>query len=785
MLFSAWLLLCVAGVVIFLFACALLNTQDPPSSSTPPPRPSIASKAVPRRGAATPPPDADSRYHQKLRRELELAPDSHDQCPVGYRPVEENTTRCVRNLYWPDPCDRQMQDETAEPCHNFYRYACGAFADDARNRGHDSTFRHLYQSNQRVLHAIIERVAAQQEPDESRLSAFYHSCVQHRDDNLRSATLQLLLGRIDALTAYGSLPRFMGALQLYGAVLPIELSFELDPLNGRRLLPLLQQGGLFAGDTAAVGGETHLRAVAQRMSRLYADEAEAMRRAKQVVAIEQSLAAIRYETEARNMVDYVLESRQFERHDLVDNWRATLAEPMAANGFNLTEFLEGARPSGYSEHRWLWALDSCTLWVRARSYMERLAPLVRTHSLSAWRNYLRHALLFQLVNDGAPRVDSDTHYAYHRAYDARYSLPWHRPRRFLFVEPLASDAEQIEECVVVTEAYLPVLLDNYFLAAELDAETRAAARSIAERVRAQFLDTVRASFAYLSDAERAVAESKIAGVHFQVGAPENWPLDRSALQLDPESFAENVLRVRYFHSAQSYELFASHRVAEGETPLEPDDLFDGLVSVANAFYQHQLNTVTVNAGLLQPPVFSRLYDDVSQMARLGVFVGHELAHALDRIGAQFDEHGALRPWMGREAATEFQARLQCFVDLYSARTQLGNQHDGVRTLNENVADVTGFRVAYAALFDVDREQLPARYRQSSVASSVDRKRQFFLAYAQLYCESLSTQQERQHIAKHAHATGSMRVNNVVTQHEEFAEVWQCAATTDKGRCDVI
>lgn len=675
-----------------------------------------------------------------------------------------------------------MQDEDADPCVDFFQYACGSFARDQRNQGTDATFRHLYQSNREVLHTIVRRVAEQQEPDESRVSAFYHSCVQHQDHDLRSPTFALLLQRIDALQSYAQLPALMGKLQLYDTILPIELSFELDPLRGRRLIPLLQQGGLFVEEPAQLHTAAHADQVAKRMQRLFPKASESAKRAKHVVLIEQSLAAIRYETSASNLIEYVLESDQFEKHDLVDDWSATLSDSMTLSGFNLTLFLESARPADYSERRWLWALHACPLWVRALSYMERFAPLVRTHSLSAWRNYLRHAILFHLVNDGAPRIDPSTHYAYHRSYDARYSLPWQRPRRFLFVDSAAVEAQ--EECVFVTEAYLPVLLDNYFLSAELDADTRTAAAAIAERVRTQFLKLLHDRFRYLTDEERSVAERKLKGVHFQIGAPDKWPLDRSDLRLDPESFSENVLRVRYYHVCATYKLFASHLVEEADSKLDPDELFDGLVSVANAFYQHQLNTVTVNAGLLQPPVFSRLYDDVAQMARLGVFLAHELAHSIDRIGANFDADGALRPWLGSTARGEFQARMQCFVNLYDRRTSLGNQHDGVKTLNENVADITGFRVAWDSLFH-DDQSASSRYQQSAVVTAVDRKREFFLAYAQLYCESLNAKQERQMISRHTHATGSMRVNNVVMQHEEFADTWQCSTASTRRFCDIL
>ncbi len=90
----------------------------------------------------------------------------------------------------------------------------------------------------------------------------------------------------------------------------------------------------------------------------------------------------------------------------------------------------------------------------------------------------------------------------------------------------------------------------------------------------------------------------------------------------------------------------------------------------------------------------------------------------------------------------------------------------MRTLNENIADVTAFEVAYETLFS-----LPEMHKDNM--ELIDRKREFFLIYAQTWCERLDRKAEREFIRTRTHSIGWMRVNKVISQNSDFKQVWQC------------
>jgi predicted metalloendopeptidase len=330
-----------------------------------------------------------------------------------------------------------------------------------------------------------------------------------------------------------------------------------------------------------------------------------------------------------------------------------------------------------------------------------------------------------------------------------------------------------EQCLSLTEAYLPVVLDSYYINQYVPTSVKAQIDDIAKSIKREYLQLLgdtKGSLQYVSPSERYLFLNKLDSVKVQSAVPENWPIDRSTLHVTPESFVQSVLEIRRYHIERNFRLFV-HHVLDSEN-INGDILFDGLVSMANANYQHQINTVTLNAGLIQPPIFSPFFDDTSLYSRYGVLVAHEFTHSIDNIGVLFDTTGTYNPWLSPEGYQGYRERLKCIVDLYTTTTQHGNYHDGKKTLNENVADITAFQVAYSAF-------------QRNTGPTLDQRRNFFVSYAQLYCESSTKSQEMAQISAFSHSVSSLRVNNVVSQHTEFENLWSCKAPTNKQKCSIF
>ncbi len=76
----------------------------------------------------------------------------------------------------------------------------------------------------------------------------------------------------------------------------------------------------------------------------------------------------------------------------------------------------------------------------------------------------------------------------------------------------------------------------------------------------------------------------------------------------------------------------------------------------NAYYTPTKNQIVIPAGLLQAPFFSIEYPRSLNFGAMGVVMGHELSHAFDDQGREYDADGILRNWWNNKTEKEFKQR---------------------------------------------------------------------------------------------------------------------------------
>jgi predicted metalloendopeptidase len=648
-----------------------------------------------------------------------------NDCPVGWDLVGGLCERAVRS---PSAVVTEMLDRTVNPCTDPYRYACGGYMDDERNAGENVLFFSLYQNNREIMQSIVLNQAIDFPKDDVGL--FYRSCVNylslHESNDLEmSPAFQTSMQAVEmGLRSTKDLPVVMGVLARYAMPLPISLSMEIDPLNGSTLIPFISQHmGVFANTEDELASLEHMVYVQRRIPDLAL--------AHRVVNLEKTLMGIRHESIAQTLHAYA--GTEYNQTDLIRDWKA-FSVIMKRQGFDIEAMVGMAWPIAGSL--------ITRAWVYSPSYMLHFAAICNSVSVDVWRAYLKIVVYSML--DGSVRTDPEHHYAYHRSYDGRWGLPWNRPRNFYMVATELSNQTSVEQqCVYATEAYLPILLDEYYLHRQLGEDKLLAARFLVQNLTQTYialLEVDQGDSFFSKHMPRQMAAKKLRNLQVVLGAPAHWKellqfTDRPAVSAN--SFIENTLRIRRYHHQHVEKLFADSHYA----PLDIDRLFDGLLSVDNAFYMHQLNAVVINAGLLQAPFFSKDYSLTSQYARLGVVVAHEISHALDRIGIHFDETGSVvsPPWMSVDA---FREDAEPLIQLYTRRSYRQNWNDGEKTFNENLADQYGLHIAWKALKNIQPSASFAEFR---------------LAYSQIYCDVVEKQTERIYSQKASHSINSVRV----------------------------
>ena len=105
----------------------------------------------------------------------------------------------------------------------------------------------------------------------------------------------------------------------------------------------------------------------------------------------------------------------------------------------------------------------------------------------------------------------------------------------------------------------------------------------------------------------------------------------------------------------------------------------------NAYFSPTKNEIVFPAAYLQPPNFNPIADDAVNYGAIGVTIGHEISHAFDDKGSQFDGDGNLNNWWTKEDRENFEARTQKLIDQYSKYEAVpGITLNGELTLGEKI-----------------------------------------------------------------------------------------------------
>jgi putative endopeptidase len=262
-----------------------------------------------------------------------------------------------------------------------------------------------------------------------------------------------------------------------------------------------------------------------------------------------------------------------------------------------------------------------------------------------------------------------------------------------------------------------------------------------------------ATLPWMDDATRGKAIVKLDAFTVKMGYPDTWR-DYSALVVDRGPYVLNVMRADAF---EQHRLMAKigKPVDRAEWQMTPPTV--------NAYYNPPRNEIVFPAGILQPPFFDPKADDASNYGGIGAVIGHEMTHGFDDQGRQYDPHGNLEDWWSVDSANRFKERASGIVKQFSAYTVLDGVHlIGERTQGENIADLGGLKIAYAAL-EKDLEGQP----RDKIDGFTPEQR-FFLSFASVWRGSIRPEALRLRVKTDPHSPGEFRVNGPLSNLDEFA-----------------
>jgi endothelin-converting enzyme/putative endopeptidase len=258
---------------------------------------------------------------------------------------------------------------------------------------------------------------------------------------------------------------------------------------------------------------------------------------------------------------------------------------------------------------------------------------------------------------------------------------------------------------------------------------------------------------WMDQATKARALQKLATFDPRIGHPVKY-IDYSSLEVKRDDLLGNAIRSDDF----DWKLLLSR------FPKPVDrTLWDMLPQTNNAYYDPTQNQITFPAAILQPPYFDPGADPASNYGSIGATIGHEIGHGFDDQGRKFDAHGRLADWWTPATAKLYTAHADKLVAQYNGYEPIPGVHiKGQLTLGENLGDLGGLEVAYAAY-----RKYVAQHGEPAVIDGLTGDQRFFIAYGYSWETKQREGALRAQLLTNEHSPAKYRVNGVVRNFDPW------------------
>eukprot|EP00949_MAST-11_sp_MAST-11-sp1_P001214 g1214.t1 len=622
----------------------------------------------------------------------------------------------------------ENMDKTVDPCDDFFEYACGNWKrhnpiPDNKNRV--STFSKLWEANKSILRKLLESGG---DAATSKAGAFYRACMDEEAIMKQGdAPVQRF---IKEAMSKGSLAAKVAFLHKHKVDVFFSAGAGQDDRNSSTNVLFISQSGLslpgmeyylgknVTSDSTLLALQSHISA-----SLALVGEKDVEKAADSVLQVEVSLAKV-----------------MAKKEDLRDPLKAY-------NAMSMAQFPKGFDWSTYVDE--LLHRQPSKVVVSSPSYLKGLASVI---SAGSFEQYLKWHIVRSALPHLGPSFLAEL-LRFERAVFGIKSMP---PRW--------------ETCVSRTNAALGFITGYYFSKETFTEAAKKKAEEMISDIESAFEKNLN-GLAWLQPKDRQAAIYKSRHVDKKIGFPD-FILDEnrrtsyySALSIS-ESYFRNVIASRLFNSGKNLAKVGKP-VDRAEWQMTP--------ATVNAYYNPTSNEIVFPAGIMQAPFFSHGQPRAANYGSIGVVFGHELSHAFDDSGSQYDAEGNLHKWWSEKTARNFKERTQCMEKQYSefSAGPHGEHVNGKLTLGENIADSGGLKQAYVAL----QQRIDAEGSDAPLPGleDLDADRLFFLSFATVWCRASRPAEAERLLLVDPHSPGRFRVIGALQNSPEFAAAFSCAA----------
>ena len=593
------------------------------------------------------------------------------------------------------------------------------------------TFQILQDTAEQNVRLIVEEATAAEAPPGSPLRKVGDLYASFLDEQAVDALgVSPIAGQLAAVEAIGNradLVVTLGTLHHAGVSGVFSLWVDTDARKSDRYVGYLSQGGLGLPDESYYREESFAsirEAYVLHVTRMLqlAGLSDPADRAARIMALETRLAAGHWD--------------RVTNRDAVKTYTLLDAEELAAltPGFDWPSWIEaiGARQEAFAD-----------VVVRQPSFLTAVAQALDEVPLAHWREWLS----WRVVRSSAPYLSSDF-----------------VEENFDFYGRTLTGAPQLrarwKRGVALVEAAIGEAVGQLYVAKHFPPQAKVRMSELVANLVEAYRRSIR-SLDWMGPQTEQRALDKLERFTPKVGYPDTWR-DYSALEIRRDDLVGNVRRASAFELARN--------LAKLGSPVDRSEWFMTPQTV-NAYYNPGMNEIVFPAAILQPPFFDLEADDAVNYGAIGAVIGHEIGHGFDDQGSKYDGDGNLIDWWTDADRAEFDQRTEALIKQYDSlepRQAPGHHVNGALTVGENIGDLGGLSIAYAA-YQISLGEAPG-----PVVDGVTATQRFFLAWARGWRTKIRDAELIRRLALDPHSPDEFRCNAVVRNIDAFADAFALA-----------
>lgn len=301
-----------------------------------------------------------------------------------------------------------------------------------------------------------------------------------------------------------------------------------------------------------------------------------------------------------------------------------------------------------------------------------------------------------------------------------------------------------------TRLLLPYCFDRIYLNKYVTAEMKNEITSLCKESIDAYRDML-SSIDWLSEKTKKAAIKKLDNINIHSLYPDKWE-DDSIYQIKSKENGGTYIDAQKAIAKGIIKRQLSYINQKVDKDIWGIDILD-----TNAYYNPEDNSINIIPGFFCDVTYRSDMSLEEKYGAIGSVIGHEISHAFDTIGSQYDELGNVKNWWTKEDKEAFRNRANKLIEYYDKVVAFddGTKYSGQMVQTEAIADMAGIKCMLMLAkrvpnFDYDK---------------------FFRANARLWARVDTLQVSEAMVLTDTHPIDYLRANVTLQQYDEFIETY--------------